>query len=164
MPKLQPHELNKEYLVENYEIDGLRAIAIDYGVELHPKLKNTGKAADQILEVALTDIRKEQIDNDMRDTMPPAKVVAPENDQSAIMTALQPYIDRGLKVKIEDDVFEMKLGRQTDSGNVRQPIKNITACAERIMRFQKRDAVQAQKAMEELEAAQEKVRALAGHV
>lgn len=158
MPKLQPHELDKGYLVTNYEIDALREIGLEYGVELHPNLKDKGKAADQILEVALTDIKPEK-------TEKPKKQSKEENvTEEALAQALEPYRAKGLKVSVNDGVFEMKYGRQMDSGNINQPLKNIVACAERIMRFAQRDRIAATEAMKQLEEAQEKVRQLAGNL
>lgn len=63
---------------------------------------------------------------------PPAKV----SDRSIIMGLMQPYIDRGIAFTITDDeqCWDMKYNRKSDSGTMRQPPANILKCAERLLR------------------------------
>lgn len=54
------------------------------------------------------------------------------SDEDVILPMLQPYIDRGLKVRFEDGQFYFKRGERTDSGTLRQPPRVVLGCAARM--------------------------------
>ncbi len=76
---------------------------------------------------------------------PPLPVVAPPEDQRlrvkppsrvseerALLELLAPYISLGLRVEIKDDIWSMKRGDITDTGTMRQPLRNVLGCARRM--------------------------------
>ncbi len=52
-------------------------------------------------------------------TLPHGNVI----DKDQLMELLQPYIRRGLKVVIDDEIWKFSCGKKNDSGNLRMPIK-----------------------------------------
>lgn len=62
-------------------------------------------------------------------TKPPSKV----SDEETIRAMLRPYIDLGMKLKIENGQFEMRHGARMDTGTLRQPPRVILECARRLM-------------------------------
>ncbi len=64
-------------------------------------------------------------------TRPPAKITT----QEALLGLIQPYIDRGLRVTFPTpEEWHMSIDRKEDTGTMRQPLKNVLRCAERLMR------------------------------
>lgn len=47
---------------------------------------------------------------------------------------LEPHIMLGLKLSFQDEHWFMHYGKREDSGTLRQPLRNILMCAEKLMR------------------------------
>lgn len=156
MSKLPRHNLTVEFLTTNYDMEGLRAIAQAYGITIHPATSKKESAAKKIIEIALTDIAPEE-----GEKLEVVKPVPVTGNEAEIAEALKEYRDKGLKVKIDGDTWEMKYHNMLDSGNINIPIHAIVNCAKRLMRFGVNTQNEAQKAMADLEAAQERVQELA---
>ena len=86
-----------------------------------------------------------------RDKMIPEPVISPPlpqydarmmtEDPSAIVSKeeldrmLEPYRAKGLHVSYPDpESFQMEFGKKTDTGTLRQPLRNILLCAEKILK------------------------------
>lgn len=61
------------------------------------------------------------------------KAPARKSDESLLLEYLQPYIERGLKVTFEPEMWKMQLGLKTDQGTLRMPPRVVLDCARRIM-------------------------------
>ena len=46
---------------------------------------------------------------------------------------LEPHLMLGLKLSFQDEHWFMHYGKREDSGTLRQPLRNILVCAERLM-------------------------------
>lgn len=64
-------------------------------------------------------------------TKPPAK----KGSQQELEELLAPYIARGMRLSFpEPEIWHMVCGKKEDTGNMRQPLKNILQCADKIMK------------------------------
>jgi len=52
----------------------------------------------------------------------------------AVTELLEPYITLGLKLSFQDDTWAMRYGNRNDCGTLRQPLRNILDCADKLMR------------------------------
>lgn len=52
-----------------------------------------------------------------------ANMDSPEWTESELLSALQPYIERGLKVSFKDGMWRFSHGIKNDTGNMRMPMK-----------------------------------------
>ena len=70
--------------------------------------------------------------NQLLRTLPPARI----SREQEIMGFMQPYIDRGLRFTISDDLqtWSMQAGIKTDSGTMRQPPRILIECAEKVLK------------------------------
>lgn len=62
-------------------------------------------------------------------TKPPSK----KSTQEELEQLLAPYVARGLHVEFEPEWWKMSFGKKTDEGTMRQPLRIILRCAEKLM-------------------------------
>ena len=53
--------------------------------------------------------------------------------ESELHTALEPYIKRGMKLKIKDNCWFISIEKRKDSGTLSMPLEAITRCAKYLM-------------------------------
>lgn len=60
---------------------------------------------------------------------PPSKL----SSQTDIEVLLQPYVARGLRLTFTEEQWFMAIGKKTDEGTLRMPLKIVLKCADRLM-------------------------------
>jgi hypothetical protein len=63
-------------------------------------------------------------------TRPPSKICTPET----LRELLDTHIKQGLHITFTDEEWSMVWGKRTDSGTMRQPLRNVLECANRLIR------------------------------
>ncbi len=87
-----------------------------------------------------------QIKQDAMFTPPPAPImpdvsyhalrsrtVPKSSDEAMVRATLQPFVDKGLHLSFHGDTWSMIWGGKTDSGTLKQPIRVIIKCAQKVM-------------------------------
>lgn len=90
----------------------------------------------------------QDIEKKHKELIPPEKVIIPKPeydarlmnkpparmcDKDALLDLLKPYIARGLKVKIEDEMWNFSCGKKQDMGTLRMPLKIALKKAEEVL-------------------------------
>lgn len=57
-----------------------------------------------------------------------------EASRDEIIDMLESHIKLGLRLSFDDDCWTMSYGKREDTGTIRQPLRNILMCAERVLR------------------------------
>lgn len=121
--------------LENESLSKLRGIAQSLGVrdvfaktklELVQSISLKQEEATPKLEVV---IDKPQYDARLM-TKPPARI----SDEAIVREYLQPYIDIGMKLRIEDGHWYIAHGIKTDEGSLHMPPRVILNCAKALMK------------------------------
>ena len=63
------------------------------------------------------------------------KIPAKKSNAELAAEILEPYVSRGLHVSYDDneETWQMSFGVKNDTGTLRQPLRNIMKCADRLM-------------------------------
>jgi hypothetical protein len=112
----------------------LRAIAQSYSIpDIFQKtniqlIQAIELKQQDMLPKHVTEIPKPEYDARLM-LKPPARM----SNRALIEEALQPYIERGLHVSFDDETWSMKFGKRSDTGTLRQPLRNILQCAGKVL-------------------------------
>lgn len=123
-------------MLEDKTIHQLRAIAQGFDIpDIFSKDRNQLvqaielKRDKMIPEPSLT-VPKPEYDARLMTAEPNAIV-----DQAELGRMLEPYISRGMHVDFPDEEsFEFRFANKSDTGNLRQPLRAILQCADRVMK------------------------------
>lgn len=63
-------------------------------------------------------------------TRPPSKICTPET----LRELLDTHIKQGLHITFTDEEWFMSCGKKTDTGTLRQPLRNVLECANRLLK------------------------------
>lgn len=63
-------------------------------------------------------------------TKPPSK----KSEVTEIEKLLAPYVERGLKVRFEDERWFFSYNKKTDEGTLRMPMRQVLRCAEKLLK------------------------------
>lgn len=90
----------------------------------------------------------QEIEKKHKELIPPEKVTIPKPeydarlmnrapakmcDKDALLELLKPYIERGLKVTIENEIWSFSYGKKNDTGTLRMPLKIALKKAEEVL-------------------------------
>ena len=126
-----------DYMLETKTITELRGILAAMGGDM--QFSDTKKVLLQKIETkrhsinsdtAVQPIYTSPPDDQRLRIVPPSKNMAAE----ALTEALQPFIDRGLRLECTDTEWTMSCGKKADSGNLRMPLRVVVGCAKEVMR------------------------------
>jgi len=123
-------------MLEGKSLHQLRAIAQGYGIsdifaktDIQLRQEIAIKQADALPKPSIPPVMP-QYDARLM-TKPPAKITT----EAALLEVLKPHIDRGLRVTFPGpEEWHMSWDRKEDTGTMRQPLKTVIGCAERLMR------------------------------
>lgn len=139
---------NQRELLQAKNINEIRAMMTQRGAGWKPTEKKAS-LIDRYLELTLSVQPNEVInaDSTTHSNLNPKQAVSHQNTPEAIQSRLKWFLDRGLELTIEDDVWHMRrlIGERRgsdgqwykayreDSGTTRQPLDVIARCAEMVM-------------------------------
>lgn len=90
--------------------------------------------AIEMKQVALVPLPKLDIPKPEYDarlmTKPPSK----QSDVGEIEKLLQPYVERGLNTRFEEERWYFSYNKKTDEGTLRMPLAQVLRCAEKLLK------------------------------
>lgn len=121
-------QLHKKSLVE------LRGIAQSFGIpDIFQKDAIQLAQAIELKQESLVAPKMPEVPKPEYDarlmTKPPAK----RSDEQEAMALLQPYIERGLNVRFDEERWYFSFGIRNDQGTIRMPLRVMLRCAERVL-------------------------------
>ena len=99
-------EKDQKHLIQDIELKQMNAVAPP--LELPPRPQYDGRLM----------------------TASPSQISSPEE----IVDLLEPHIKMGLHLSFQEEHWFMRFSKREDSGTLRQPLRNILICAEKLMR------------------------------
>ena len=122
-------------MLEKKSITELRGIAQSIGCKYDwiddkkALIQKIQSKQSTVLPKPVVDIRYEQPNDQRIRTLPPSK----RSDEAMVRKLIEPLVAIGLKFEVKDGEWFMRHGVKEDSGNLRQPPRDILRAAERIM-------------------------------
>jgi len=122
-------QFNREIL-KTKSVDELRAILVSKGIDYHPR----HKAETLIDMIASLDFTIQPSDRTNKKPEPKQKDEIVKLTEAEIVTALQPFIAKGLNVTTDQDCWYMSCRGREDSGNLHMPLETLKRIATHVVR------------------------------
>jgi hypothetical protein len=119
--------------LQNKTIVQLRGIAQSYDIpDIFSMDEVKLKQAIEIKQGGLFPEKKIEIPKPAYDSRLMTKVPGKMASQVEAEALLKPYMDKGLKVSFTQEQWFMSLGKKTDQGTMRMPLRHLVNCAAKL--------------------------------
>lgn len=123
-------------MLQDKSLTDLRGIAQSFGVtDIFTKEKNALIQAIELKQQAIAPTPRIENPLPAYDGRLMTKAPSRKSSIQEAQDLLQPFIARGLNLRFEEngEYFYMSFGKKTDEGTMRQPLRQLWNCAERVM-------------------------------
>ncbi len=112
----------------------LRGIAQSFGIaDLFAKDKVQLIQAIEMKQQGIAPAPKIEIPKPAYDARLMTKAPSRKSSQAEIEELLAPFVARGLRLKFDEERWYMSIGKKTDEGTIRMPLRHVLNCATKIM-------------------------------